>query len=86
MSSQTSLVAIADTPAVEPGGPRVRERLATEVPYGVAAEGVETKEQLTLLRAAGCGLAQGYLFSKPVPKSDLDFDGAPQANRQAAAT
>jgi diguanylate cyclase (GGDEF)-like protein/PAS domain S-box-containing protein len=37
------------------------------------AEGVETSEQLTLLRTVGCNLAQGYLFSRPVPKSKLTF-------------
>ena len=37
------------------------------------AEGVETVEQLTLLRAVGCNLAQGYLFSRPAPKGELDF-------------
>jgi EAL domain-containing protein (putative c-di-GMP-specific phosphodiesterase class I) len=35
------------------------------------AEGVETWEQLKLLRAAGCQQAQGYLFSRPVQLSEL---------------
>jgi len=35
------------------------------------AEGVETVEQLNLLRAVGCTEVQGYIFSPPRPASDL---------------
>jgi diguanylate cyclase (GGDEF)-like protein len=31
------------------------------------AEGVETEEQLDILRAEGCMQVQGYLFSRPIP-------------------
>ena len=41
--------------------------LAKGLGYGVVAEGVETPGQLAILRASGCGYAQGYLLSKPVP-------------------
>jgi diguanylate cyclase (GGDEF)-like protein/PAS domain S-box-containing protein len=34
-------------------------------------EGVETKEQLDLVRAEGCTEVQGYLFSKPQPASEV---------------
>ena len=34
-------------------------------------EGVETKEQLELVRAEGCTEVQGYLFSKPQPASEV---------------
>ena len=34
--------------------------------YGIIAEGVESPEQLNILKHLGCGTAQGYLFTKPV--------------------
>jgi len=37
----------------------------------VVAEGVERAEQRDALYAAGCGLIQGYLFSKPVSADEL---------------
>lgn len=37
----------------------------------VVAEGVEIREQLTLLDELGCDLAQGYYFSKPIPAKEL---------------
>jgi len=38
------------------------------------AEGVETEEQFEIVRAAGVTLAQGYLFGKPCPVTELDLD------------
>jgi len=35
------------------------------------AEGVETEEELAQIRAEGCDVVQGYLFSRPVPAADL---------------
>ena len=35
------------------------------------AEGVETQDQLAMLRHEGCTEVQGYLFSKPLPGSQV---------------
>ena len=37
----------------------------------VIAEGVETEEQLLLLKERGCDIIQGYYFSKPVPPEEF---------------
>jgi len=42
--------------------------LSHKLGMDTVAEGVETEEQLTILRDYGCDLVQGYLFSKPVPE------------------
>ena len=38
----------------------------------VVAEGVETEEQLTILRESGCNLVQGYYFSRPLPAEEFE--------------
>jgi EAL domain-containing protein (putative c-di-GMP-specific phosphodiesterase class I) len=35
------------------------------------AEGVESADELTFLRANGCAIGQGYFFSRPLPAEDL---------------
>lgn len=45
--------------------------IAHELDMYVVAEGVETSEQLAFLREHGCDVAQGYLFSRPLPLDKL---------------
>ncbi len=46
-------------------------QLAQSLKMTTVAEGVETALHLSMVRAAGCSQAQGYLFSRPVPTSDI---------------
>src|SRR5690606_14513735 len=41
--------------------------MANSMTLDLVAEGIETVEQLQLLRDLGCDKAQGYLISRPVP-------------------
>jgi EAL domain-containing protein (putative c-di-GMP-specific phosphodiesterase class I) len=45
--------------------------MAHDLGMQVVAEGVETQEQLHLLRSYGCDNAQGYLFSRPIPAIEM---------------
>jgi diguanylate cyclase (GGDEF)-like protein len=45
--------------------------LARNLGVMTIAEGVETEEQLAIIRAEGCSDVQGYLFSRPVPASRI---------------
>ena len=47
--------------------------LARGLDIAVTAEGVETREQFELLRAAGVDEVQGYLFGRPTPVGELSF-------------
>jgi diguanylate cyclase (GGDEF)-like protein/PAS domain S-box-containing protein len=48
--------------------------LAHNLGLTLVAEGVETEAQLEYLKARGCDLVQGYLFSKPLPAEQvMDF-------------
>lgn len=45
--------------------------LAHGLKLNVVAEGVETKEQLKILKQLECDMIQGYLFSKPIPNKEF---------------
>ena len=45
--------------------------LARRLELSTVAEGVETQQQLDVLRKHHCSRVQGYLFSRPVPPDEL---------------
>jgi EAL domain-containing protein (putative c-di-GMP-specific phosphodiesterase class I) len=51
----------------------VRSIIALGASLGLAtsAEGIETLEQLRIMRRLGCNLVQGYLFARPMAGSEL---------------
>ncbi|MGH6850633.1 MAG: putative bifunctional diguanylate cyclase/phosphodiesterase, partial [Methylocella sp.] len=50
---------------------RAIANLGSSLGIPTLAEGVETEEQLSWLREAGCTEMQGYLISRPVPASEV---------------
>ena len=44
--------------------------LASDLKMQTTAEGVETQEELALIRSLGCSLVQGYIFGKPMPAEE----------------
>ncbi|WP_051713374.1 putative bifunctional diguanylate cyclase/phosphodiesterase [Spirillospora albida] len=46
--------------------------LSSSLDLRAVVEGVESREQAEALREMGCPLAQGYLFSRPVPADEID--------------
>jgi EAL domain-containing protein (putative c-di-GMP-specific phosphodiesterase class I)/CheY-like chemotaxis protein len=48
---------------------RIAASLGVNLSMGVVAEGVETAEQLDIVRDSGCNTVQGYYFARPMPFS-----------------
>ena len=46
--------------------------LANDLGMPVIAEGVETKEDVEMVKAAGCQMVQGYYYAKPMPIEDFE--------------
>ncbi|MCR9123374.1 MAG: EAL domain-containing protein [Phyllobacteriaceae bacterium] len=46
--------------------------LGRDLGYTTVAEGIEFEAEAELLRGIGCERGQGFLFHKPMPKSDID--------------
>jgi EAL domain-containing protein (putative c-di-GMP-specific phosphodiesterase class I) len=47
-------------------------QLARNIGLEPLAEGIETEDQRQFLLAHGCGLGQGFLFSRPVPAAEVE--------------
>ena len=61
--------------------------LAERLDMAVTAEGAETLEELTLVRAMGCGEVQGFLFGRPMAAGEaaaLAAQSRPVSAREAA--
>jgi diguanylate cyclase (GGDEF)-like protein/PAS domain S-box-containing protein len=63
------------TGATDPGSRnaaliRAMVGLASDLQMQTTAEGVETPEELQLVRDLGCSLVQGYIFGKPMPSDE----------------
>ena len=71
-SHRTSLVAIAEEPAVDPGAPKRVERIAVEVPAGVSAEG-------SGLMVAGVELYRGAIAMSPILRMSRAIAALPPA-------
>jgi EAL domain-containing protein (putative c-di-GMP-specific phosphodiesterase class I) len=63
--------------------------LGTSLGMSTVAEGIETAEQLAVVRAEGCGAVQGYYFSPPVTEAEIAAmiaaETAPPATLHSAA-
>ena len=46
--------------------------MAHEMGLTCVAEGVETEDQLDIMRQYGCRIAQGFLFDRPMPVEDFE--------------
>lgn len=45
--------------------------MSDKLQLGILAEGVETREQVTLLKSIGCDQVQGYYYAKPMPDNEF---------------
>lgn len=63
--------------------------LSKSMGFAVTAEGIETEDQLGLVKRLGCDLAQGYFFSPPVTAEQieaiLDISTTPNDSLRAAS-
>lgn len=46
--------------------------MATKINIGTLCEGVETRGQADFLKQIGCDMAQGFLYSRPIPRNEFE--------------
>ena len=46
--------------------------LASSLDISTICEGIETKQQASLLSRLGCDMAQGFYFARPMPVKDYE--------------
>ncbi|MCR5089307.1 MAG: EAL domain-containing protein [Oscillospiraceae bacterium] len=63
---------LKDRESREFGMIRIISDIAKYLKVPLVAEGVETAEQMALLKEAECAMIQGYYFSRPVPAADFE--------------
>ena len=49
--------------------------LSRDLELAMVVEGIERQSQADVLRALGCTYAQGHLFGRPVPPTEIDLHG-----------
>lgn len=64
---------------------RAVSSLADSLGIATTAEGVETEDQLRKVQGEGCTEAQGFLFSRPAPSSDIPKILAAQGQKATVA-
>ena len=47
-------------------------KMVKELGCHIVAEGVETEDQAAFLRSVGCDMAQGFLYSRPLPADEFE--------------
>ncbi|SIQ13922.1 periplasmic sensor diguanylate cyclase/phosphodiesterase [Rhizobium sp. RU35A] len=73
MKIDRSLVSAADAGGRAVDMLQATVALARSLDIPVTAEGIESADQATALRIAGCDQLQGYLFGKPMPACEIDI-------------
>lgn len=59
--------------------------LSRELGLKTICEGIETKEQLEMLKAINCKYGQGFIFARPMPKAEYEEFAVQNINKQIKA-